>query len=36
MKVRHRIENISTELTATERRLSAAILLDYPFAGLET
>jgi len=35
MHVRHRIEDISSELTATERRLSAAILLDYPFAGLE-
>lgn len=35
MQVRDRIERVSAELTATERRLSAAILVDYPFAGLE-
>ncbi|MEZ5868443.1 RpiR family transcriptional regulator [Defluviimonas denitrificans] len=35
MQVRDRIERVSGEMTATERRLSAAILVDYPFAGLE-
>ena len=35
MQVRDRIEQVSGEMTATERRLSAAILVDYPFAGLE-
>ncbi|SDE91800.1 transcriptional regulator, RpiR family [Salipiger thiooxidans] len=34
MQVRARIERISGEMTATERRIGAAILLDYPFAGL--
>ncbi len=34
MQVRERIENVSSEMTTTERRISAAILLDYPFAGL--
>ena len=34
MDVRTRIENMSSEFTATERRLSALLLMDYPFAGL--
>lgn len=36
MQVRERIEKLSGDLTATERKLSTALLLDYPFAGLET
>ncbi|WP_367869799.1 hypothetical protein [Phaeobacter inhibens] len=35
MQVRERIEKLSEDLTATERKLSTALLLDYPFAGLE-
>ncbi len=35
MEVRDKLEQISNELTATERRLASALLLDYPFAGLE-
>lgn len=35
MQVRDRIAKVSAGLTVTERRLSAAILVDYPFAGLE-
>lgn len=34
MDVRTRISELSSELTVTERRLSAALLMDYPFAGL--
>ncbi len=34
MDVKSRIEGMSAELTATERRLSASLLMDYPFAGL--
>lgn len=36
MQVRERITRIENELTAAERKLSAALLLDYPFTGLET
>ncbi len=36
MQVRERIAQIETELTATERKLGTALLLDYPFAGLDT
>lgn len=36
MQVRERIVQIETELTAAERKLSTALLLDYPFAGLDT
>ncbi len=36
MQVRNRIERIEPELTATERKLSAALIADYPFAGLDT
>jgi len=35
MQVRERIEQLSDELTSTERKLCTALLLDYPFAGLE-
>ncbi|MBR9863961.1 MAG: MurR/RpiR family transcriptional regulator [Rhodobacteraceae bacterium] len=35
MDVKSRIENMSAELTATERRLSTSLLADYPFAGLQ-
>lgn len=35
MQVRERIEQMSGDLTSTERKLSTALLLDYPFAGLE-
>ena len=35
MDVKSRIEDMSAELTATERRLSASLLADYPFAGLQ-
>lgn len=35
MTVRERLEAHASELTATERRLSTTLLLDYPFAGLE-
>lgn len=35
MQVRERIEQLSDDLTATERKLCTALLLDYPFAGLE-
>ncbi|KAE9629241.1 MurR/RpiR family transcriptional regulator [Parasedimentitalea maritima] len=34
MDVKTRLENMSPEFTATERRLSALLLMDYPFAGL--
>ena len=34
MQIRDRIEELSNELTATERKLSTALLSDYPFAGL--
>lgn len=35
MLVRERIEQMSDDLTSTERKLCTALLLDYPFAGLE-
>lgn len=35
MQVRDRIEQLSDDLTSTERKLCTALLLDYPFAGLE-
>lgn len=35
MSVRERIEELSGELTSTERKLCTALLLDYPYAGLE-
>lgn len=35
MQIRNRIEEISDDLTTTERKLCAALLSDYPFAGLE-
>ncbi|WP_348646257.1 MurR/RpiR family transcriptional regulator [Pseudohalocynthiibacter sp. F2068] len=35
MQVRDRIEELSEELTVTERKLCTALLSDYPFAGLE-
>ncbi|WP_321449376.1 MurR/RpiR family transcriptional regulator [uncultured Cohaesibacter sp.] len=35
MTVRDQIEAHSADFTATERRLSTTLLLDYPFAGLE-
>lgn len=35
MQVRQRIEQLSDDLTSTERKLCTALLLDYPFAGLE-
>jgi DNA-binding MurR/RpiR family transcriptional regulator len=35
MLIRTRIEEIFDELTVTERKLCTALLLDYPFAGLE-
>ncbi len=34
--LRARIEKLSGELTASERKLATALLSDYPFAGLET
>lgn len=34
--MRQRIEAMSAELTATERRLAAALLADWPFAGLDS
>lgn len=34
MDVKRRLEEMSSQLTATEKKLSAAILADYPFAGL--
>ncbi len=34
MQVRERIEELSDDLTSAERKLSTALLLDYPFAGL--
>ncbi|WP_428673070.1 MurR/RpiR family transcriptional regulator [Roseibium sp.] len=36
MQVRDRIRKIEGELTATERKLGTTLLLDYPFAGLDT
>jgi len=35
MQVRERIEQMSDDLTSTERKLCTALMLDYPFAGLE-
>ncbi len=35
MEIRNRIEELSGDLTTTERKLCAALLSDYPFAGLE-
>lgn len=35
MQVRERIEQMSDDLTSTERKLCTALLIDYPFAGLE-
>ncbi|PCH75535.1 MAG: RpiR family transcriptional regulator [Rhodobacteraceae bacterium] len=35
MQVRERIEQMSDDLTSTERKLCTALLLDYPFAGLD-
>ncbi|MEM9107865.1 MAG: MurR/RpiR family transcriptional regulator [Pseudomonadota bacterium] len=35
MDVRHQIEDMSPRLTASERKLAAVLLADYPFAGLE-
>ncbi|GGA26625.1 MurR/RpiR family transcriptional regulator [Neptunicoccus cionae] len=35
MDVKSRLEGMSAEFTATERRLSASLLVDYPFAGLQ-
>ena len=35
MQVRKRLEELSDGLTSAERKLSTALLLDYPFAGLE-
>ncbi|MEP0455154.1 MAG: RpiR family transcriptional regulator, partial [Roseibium sp.] len=35
MLVRERIEEMFEGLTSTERKLSSALLVDYPFAGLE-
>lgn len=36
MQVRSRIQRSDGELTPTERRVSAALMADYPFAGLDT
>ncbi len=36
MQVRARIADIEHGLTATERKLSAALMADYPYAGLDT
>ena len=36
MQIRQRIEEISDNLTSSERKLASALLADYPFAGLET
>jgi len=36
MQVHTRIAELEEELTATERRLCAALMADYPFAGLDT
>ncbi len=36
MQVRERIARIEEEMTAAERKLGSALLLDYPFAGLDT
>ena len=36
MLVKERIENAAENLTSGERKLAAAILSDYPFAGLES
>lgn len=35
MDVRQQIEDMSPKLTASERKLAAVLLADYPFAGLE-
>ncbi|OAN93054.1 MurR/RpiR family transcriptional regulator [Sulfitobacter geojensis] len=35
MPVRTRLDSMSETLTATERKLCTALLLDYPFAGLD-
>ena len=34
MDVKTRINDRSPDFTAAERRLSATLLMDYPFAGL--
>lgn len=36
MQVRTRIAEMETGLTAAERRISATLMADYPFAGLDT
>lgn len=36
MSVRERIESSAAKLTASERKLAAALLSDYPYAGLAT
>jgi len=36
MQIRQRIERVSDNLTSSERKLTSALLADYPFAGLET
>ena len=36
VSVRERIESTASKLTASERKLAAALLSDYPYAGLET
>ena len=36
MELRHQIEGLADTLTPAERKLSAALLSDYPFAGLQT
>lgn len=36
LPVKTRMESLSDSLTATERKLCTALLLDYPFAGLDT
>ncbi|MGY8789150.1 MAG: MurR/RpiR family transcriptional regulator, partial [Pseudomonadales bacterium] len=34
--VKTRLKSLSGQLTTTERKLCTALLLDYPFAGLDT
>ncbi|GAB5508166.1 MAG: MurR/RpiR family transcriptional regulator [Rhizobiaceae bacterium] len=34
MTVKERVENVASELTASERKLASALLADYPYAGL--
>lgn len=36
MELRQQIDNLAEALTPAERKLSAALLSDYPFAGLQT